>query len=132
MTYAGRKYILVEKQISISTYKYQFHQGKEVRNLWILEAAIDRRSVKISIPKSMIKLLEKYLWKSLVSKDTGNSSKILVKMNYFTNIFQGFQTTDLTLPYKTSILKNTFFDRFCSVNINLFKFNRINKYNVQS
>ena len=53
-------------------------------------------------------------------------------MNYFTNIFQGFQTTDFTLPYKTSILKNAFFDMFCSVNINLFKFNRINKYNVQS
>ena len=31
---------------------------KEVRNLWILEAATDKRSVKIGIPRSMIKLLE--------------------------------------------------------------------------
>ena len=69
---------------------------KEVRDLWILQQATDRRSVKIGILKSMIKLLEKYLWRSFFSKATGNSPEILLKMNSFTNIFQVFEATDLT------------------------------------
>ena len=47
LTYAGRKYILVEKQIAILTQKYRFQ--KKVTNLRILEAATDMRSVKIGI-----------------------------------------------------------------------------------
>ena len=49
---------MVEKQISVSTCKYRFHKrsGKYVA----LEVATDRRSVKIGILKSMIKLLKKY------------------------------------------------------------------------
>ena len=81
----------------------------------------------------MIKLLEKYLGRIFLSKATGNSSKILLKMNSFTNIFQRFQTADLTLLlYKTAIFKNTFFEVLCSAGIYLLKFNRIDKYNVQS
>ena len=78
---------------------------KEVRNLWILEAATDRRSVKIDILKSMIKLIEKHLWRSFFSKTTGNSSKTLLKMNFFTNIFQGFQTKNL------ATLQNSYFSK---------------------
>ena len=32
--------------------------------------------------------------KEFLSKAAGNDSKVLRKMNSFTNIFQGFQTTD--------------------------------------
>ena len=54
-------------------------------------------------------------------------------MNSFTNIFQGFQTADLAkLFYKIAFYKNTFFKGFCSADIYLFKFKRINKYNVES
>ena len=49
----------------------------------------------MGILKSMMKLLEKYLWKTFFSKAAGNIAKILLKMNSFTNIFQGFQITDL-------------------------------------
>ena len=73
----------------------------------------------------------KILVKESFSKFTGNSANILLKMNCFKTIFYGFQTTDL-LAYKSAILKNTYFERFCSAGIYLFKFNRINKYNVQS
>ena len=44
----------------------------------------------------MIKLIEKYLWRSFFSKATDSSPKILLKMNFFTDIFHEFQTTDLT------------------------------------
>ena len=46
----------------------------------------------------MIKLLEKYLWRSFVIEATGkgNDPKILLKMNSFTIIFQGFKTTNST------------------------------------
>ena len=94
LTYASRKYILVES-------KYRFQDAstdfiKEVRNLWILEAATDKRSGKIGILKSMIKLLEKYPGGNFSSKATGNSLNILLKINSFTNIFQGFQSRGLT------------------------------------
>ena len=69
---------------------------KEVRNLRILEAATDRHSVKVGFLKPMIKLLEKYLGRSFFRKVTCNSPKILLKMNSFTNVFQRFQTPDLT------------------------------------
>ena len=87
-------YILVES-------KYRFQDAstdfiKEVRNLWILEAATDKRSGKIGILKSMIKLLEKYPGGNFSSKATGNSLNILLKINSFTNIFQGFQSRGLT------------------------------------
>ena len=102
----------------ISTYKYQFHKiGEKFVN--------DRRSVKIGIWKSIINILEKYLWRSFLSKATGNSPKILLKMNFFTNIFQGFQTTDL---------QNSCFEKHLSwevflVDIYLFKFNTVYKVN---
>ena len=69
---------------------------KEVRNFWILEAATDSHSLKIGVPKSMIKLFEVYLSKSFFNKATGNSPKILLKRNSFPNIFQGFQPIYLT------------------------------------
>ena len=64
--------------------KYQFQHTstdyiKEKRNLWILEAATNRRFVKIGLLKSMIKLLEKYLWRSFFSKTNGNSLNIFTK-----------------------------------------------------
>ena len=40
--------------------------------------------------------LIKFLRISFLSKATGNSPRVLLKMNSFTNIFQGFQTTELT------------------------------------
>ena len=58
LTYVGRKYILVENHRCQHT---STNFIKKVRNLQILEAAADRRSAKIGIAKSMIKLLEKYL-----------------------------------------------------------------------
>ena len=70
---------------------------KEARNLWILEAATDRRFAKIGFPKSIwSNFLKNASEKSFFSKATGNSPKILLKMNSFTNVFQGFQATDLT------------------------------------
>ena len=96
MTFAGRKHILVE-----SKYRYQHTSTdfiKEVKNLRILEAATDRRSVKIDILKSMIKLFEKYLCRSFFSKSTGNRPNILLKMNYFTTAFPECQ-----LLHKTDI-----------------------------
>ena len=59
LTSTGRKYILVEKQISISTYKYQSRKRSE--KFVIFKTATDRRSVKKGILKSVIKLLEKFL-----------------------------------------------------------------------
>ena len=94
LTSTGRKYILVEKQISISTYKYRFRKRSE--KFVIFKAATDRRSVKKGILKSVIKLLEKFLWRSFFSKATGNGPNILLEMNSFTNVVQGFQTTVLT------------------------------------
>ena len=94
---------------SKSKYRFQHISTdfiREVRNLWILEVVTDKRSVNIGIVKSMIKLLEKFLWRSFSAKATGNSRKILLKMNFFTNICHGFQTIDLTwLLYKTAIFK---------------------------
>ena len=54
MTFAGRKYSLVEKQISISTYKYRYHKRSE-------KLVNFRSSHLIGFLKSMIKLLKKYL-----------------------------------------------------------------------
>ena len=66
-----------------------------MRNFLILEAATDRRSVKIG---SIIynQTSRKIDVKEFFSKVTGNSPKISLNMNSFTNIFQGFQTTVLT------------------------------------
>ena len=87
---------MVEKQTSISTYIASTDFIKDVGNLWILEAATDRRFVKIDFLKSTIKFLEKYLWKSCFSKAAGSNPKILRKMNSFTNIFQELKSTDLS------------------------------------
>ena len=87
---------MVEKQTSISTYIASTDFIKDVGNLWILEAATDRRFVKIDFLKSTIKFLEKYLWRSCFSKAVGNNPKILRKMNSFTNIFQELKSTDLS------------------------------------
>ena len=70
--------------------------GRKPMNLWILKTASDRSYVKIGILKSMIKLLEKYLWRRFASNATDNSPKSLLKLNSFANVFQGFQATDLT------------------------------------
>ena len=59
LTSTGRKYILVEKQISISTCKYRSRKRSE--KFVIFKTATDRRSVKKGILKSAIKLLEKFL-----------------------------------------------------------------------
>ena len=79
-----------------------------MRNLWILEAATDWRSVKVGILKSVISLLEKYLRKSFFSIATKNFTENELLHKYF----QGSQTTCLTwLLYKTAIFKNTSFLR---------------------
>ena len=59
LTSAGGKFNIVEKQYEFQDTSTDFI--KEVRTLQILEAATYRRSVKIVILKSMIKLLGKYL-----------------------------------------------------------------------
>ena len=131
LTSADGKYNLLEKKISISTYKYRLRKRSE--KFVIFKAANDRHSIKIGILKSMIKLLAKYLLRSFFSKALDNSPKTLLKMNSVTNAFQGFQTSVLTqLLHKTAVLRNIFFERFCSTGIYLLKFNRINKHNVQS
>ena len=94
LTSADGKYNLVEKKMSISTYKYRFR--KRSQKFVIFKAANDRHSIKIGILKSMIKLLAKYLWRSFFSKAIDNSPKTLLKINSVTNVFQGFQTTVLT------------------------------------
>ena len=74
-----------------------------MRNLWILEAVTDRRSLNIVILwnlwsnslKNTCEGVKKYI-KYLFSKATGNSPKVLLKMNSFTNILQGFQTANLS------------------------------------
>ena len=49
-------------------------------------------------------------------------------MNPFTNIFQGFQTTDISqLLYGAAIFKNTHFERLSSAGIFLFKINSRNR-----
>ena len=88
-----------------SKYRFQHRSTgfkKEVRNFWILEKATYRRSV-IDILKFMIKLLEKYLWRSFFSKVRGNSPKSLLKMNSFTNIFTCSYLIELTsIMYKVN------------------------------
>ena len=70
---------------------------------------------------------------SLFSKATGSSPKILLKMNSFTDIFSKISEHIPNFAiYETAFLKNTFFERFYSVGIYLFRYNGINKYNVQS
>ena len=46
--------------------------------------------------------------------------------------FKDFRPQPNFAIYKTAFLKITFFERFYPVGIYLFKYNGVNKYNVQS
>ena len=84
-----------------------------MRNLWILEEATDRRSAKIGILKSMIFFMSSLssIYEFFLSKATGSSPTILLKMNSFTDIFQRFQTTYLTLLFTKQLFWKTPFLR---------------------
>ena len=62
---------------------------------------------KIGIMKSMIKLFEKFLWRSFFSRVTGYNPKVLLKMKCFPNIFQRFETTDLISYFIKQLFSKT-------------------------